>query len=276
MVNGTNFDLPREIWLHIIDLLPLMELCVITQVSKFFYEITSNETIWKKRFHRLFGHHNITTSSFKSCCLETLKTHNNLKIFRDWAWNEWNFQLSTSEVAAGTHLKIVLVGDMGTGSTSIIQWFRCKTPQQRETIGVEFATIPVQYKGIQYKLECWTFGSQDRWRTKISSAMCARTFGLVVVFDVANRGSWTSVQDYWIPGLKHYAKPEMQFLIAGNLDNNNRKVSEEEAIKYARSINAMYVEVSPQTGHNIEFLFAALVNQATTVVEQKKATCSVS
>lgn len=106
--------------------------------------------------------------------------------------------------------KIVLIGDMSVGKTSVVQRFKNGSfiDRQGTTIGVDFtmktlvvgksitllngSIIPIS-DGKRVKLQIWDTGGQERFRT-ITQSYYRSANGIVLCYDITSPQSFQSLQ----------------------------------------------------------------------------------
>ena len=83
--------------------------------------------------------------------------------------------------------------------------------------------------------------------------------GGVLVYDITNRNSFNSL-DYWLKQIRQNAG-NIPVVLAGNKIDiaDQRKVSLEEAQKFAKDKKLIYLETSAKTGVSVPDLFEGLV-----------------
>eukprot|EP00027_Filamoeba_sp_ATCC50430_P005578 CAMPEP_0168540404 /NCGR_PEP_ID=MMETSP0413-20121227/261_1 /TAXON_ID=136452 /ORGANISM="Filamoeba nolandi, Strain NC-AS-23-1" /LENGTH=228 /DNA_ID=CAMNT_0008570141 /DNA_START=358 /DNA_END=1044 /DNA_ORIENTATION=- len=105
--------------------------------------------------------------------------------------------------------KILVVGDSGTGKTSIInRYTKNEFPQNyKATVGVDFAVKSVQWdKNTVVRLQLWDIAGQERF-SHITRVYYKEASGAFVVYDLAKDDTFTSVTawkrdlDENLPGL---------------------------------------------------------------------------
>ena len=123
------------------------------------------------------------------------------------------------------------------------------------TIGVDFRfrTINIDMKII--KLQIWDTAGQERFRT-ITSAYYRGAHGIIMVYDVTNYQSFKHVEE-WLNEINRHCVENTQKIIIGNKSDlsDNKKVSYEEALKYADLLNVSFLETSAKNGTNVETIF---------------------
>lgn len=99
---------------------------------------------------------------------------------------EENEKLNNGGTGADKLLKVLVVGDIATGKTSIIGRYAYGTFLQRykPTIGVDFAWKPLKWNdGTLIRLQLWDIAGQERFNN-MTRVYYKEAVGAVVVFDV--------------------------------------------------------------------------------------------
>lgn len=87
-------------------------------------------------------------------------------------------------------LKIIIVGNAGTGKTSFVQkWTKNQyTENYKATIVSEFGYKIFEYKGKAYRIQVWDLAGQDK-NTILTKVFCKDSHGVVILSDVSNNQS---------------------------------------------------------------------------------------
>ena len=156
--------------------------------------------------------------------------------------------------------KIVFLGDLSVGKTSIINQFMYGTfdPLHQPTIGIDFLSKTMYLEDRTIRLQLWDTAGQERFRSLIPGYIrdCSMA---VVVFDLTQKQSFVSV-DKWIEDVRNERGSDVVISIAANKsDLEDRKmVSSEEMEKKSKELNVKILEVSAKTGNNVKLLFRNL------------------
>ncbi|CAG9316761.1 unnamed protein product [Blepharisma stoltei] len=156
--------------------------------------------------------------------------------------------------------KIVFLGDLGVGKTSIINQFMYGTfdPNHQPTIGIDFLSKTMYIDDRTFRLQLWDTAGQERFRSLIPNYIRDCTVA-VIVFDITQRSSFLSL-DKWVEDVKTERGGDVVIAIVANKSDllEKRAVSYEEAEEKAKNLNVLFVEVSAKTGNNVKLLFGTL------------------
>ncbi|KAB2019564.1 hypothetical protein ES319_D07G005300v1 [Gossypium barbadense] len=143
--------------------------------------------------------------------------------------------------------KLVLVGHMGTGKTSLVlrfvkgQFFDF----QESTIGAAFFTQVLSLNEATIKFDIWDTAGQERYHT-----------AAVVVYDVTSSETFERAKK-WVREVQRQGNQNLiMFLVANKVDlEDKKKVGNEEGEQYAKENGLTFLETSAKTAHNVNELF---------------------
>ncbi|KAJ3656070.1 hypothetical protein Zmor_015172 [Zophobas morio] len=162
-----------------------------------------------------------------------------------------------------TTLKILIIGESGVGKSSILVRFTEDNfdPDQTLTIGVDFKTKKLSVDGNTVKLAIWDTAGQERFRT-LTPSYYREAQGAILVYDVTNYSTFAKLET-WLSELETYStKPNIVKMIVGNkIDKENREVNRDEAMKFARRHQTLYIEASAKTRDGVQCAFEELVHK---------------
>lgn len=168
---------------------------------------------------------------------------------------------------------ISLLGESEVGKTRITNCCLGKEIEEinLSTIGMESYRDVAIFDGEEYKFKIYDTAGQERYRS-ISKSTIKITDGFLLVFSVANRQSFTLI-DYWFNSIKEEidVKKKVIFLVGNKIDLENREVSNEEAVNYAKMKDILYFETSARTGFGIKEVFQQLYQDIYTLFKNNKA-----
>lgn len=156
--------------------------------------------------------------------------------------------------------KIVFLGDLSVGKTSIINQFMYGTfdPAHQPTIGIDFLSKTMYLDDRTIRLQLWDTAGQERFRSLIPGYIrdCSMA---VVVFDITQKQSFLNI-DKWVEDVRNERGGDVVIMIAANKSDltDRRVVSTGEIEKKSKDLNVKMVEVSAKTGANVKLLFRNL------------------
>ena len=156
-----------------------------------------------------------------------------------------------------TRQKIIFVGDPGVGKTTIISRIMDNPFNEayEPSIGVDFMSKTITYKGQSTKLQMWDTAGQEKYKGLIPSYV--RNSSIVfIVYDVSNRSSFDNVQN-WLSFVKNIEKTTM--ILCGNKIDLEREVETKEGQEIADKEGIKFFECSAKTNDNIKNMFYASI-----------------
>ena len=161
-------------------------------------------------------------------------------------------------------LKLIVVGNQGTGKSSILNRFVNETFEEnyQATIGLDFHSKNITIHDQDVRLIIYDTAGQEKFRSLIP--MYIREAQIILfIYDISDKDSFDSIPK-WIQQVNDVINKEVVFVLIGNkLDlESNRKVTFEEGKKLAEKSNYVFQEVSAKTGENFEKLFEVQIFEA--------------
>ncbi|KAF8395289.1 hypothetical protein HHK36_019232 [Tetracentron sinense] len=157
--------------------------------------------------------------------------------------------------------KILLIGDSGVGKSSLIVSFISNSVENLSpTIGVDFKIKLLTIGGKRLKLTIWDTAGQERFRT-LTSSYYRGAQGIILVYDVTRRETFTNLSDVWTKELELYSNNQdcIKMLVGNKVDRDSeRTVTREEGAALAKDHGCLYLECSAKTRENVEQCFEEL------------------
>lgn len=164
--------------------------------------------------------------------------------------------------------KILLIGDSGTGKSSLLLRFTDDTflaDEMSSTIGVDFKVKYISIPGAEgpqkIKLTIWDTAGQERFRT-LTSSYYRGAQGVIFVYDVTSLDSFTHLSDVWLPEMETYASSDdVVKMVVGNkldMESSLRQVSRQEGQRFAMERGALFIECSAKTRVGVQQAFEEL------------------
>ena len=157
-------------------------------------------------------------------------------------------------------IKCVLLGESGTGKSSLIERFINNT-FKKDTLSTligSFSSKIVFYEkeNIKIRFDIWDTAGQEKYRS-INKIFYQDAQVTLLVYDITQEYTYKAIKDYWFSEVKENSPEDAIIFLVGNKSDLYEKevVNEEEARQYANEINSLYKLVSAQTGEGIEDIF---------------------
>ncbi|KAI3923763.1 hypothetical protein MKW98_011393 [Papaver atlanticum] len=154
--------------------------------------------------------------------------------------------------------KLVLLGDMGTGKTSLVLRFvkgQFFDFQQESTIGAAFFTQLLSLSEATVKFDIWDTAGQERYHS-LAPMYYRGASAAAIVYDITSMDSFRRAKK-WVEELEARGNPNMVMLLVGNKADleSSRKVATEDGEQYAKENGMFFMETSAKTGQNVNELF---------------------
>merc|ERR1711988_883201 len=161
-------------------------------------------------------------------------------------------------------VKVVLLGDMGVGKSSIAlrlvhDQFNANSVT---TVGAVCWTKSVQTKNGPVKLQLWDTAGQERYHA-LAPLYYRGASVAVVVYDITRRETFATLQD-WVKELKMQGPSNILIAVVGNKADlaEKRDVDTQDGQKFASEISGIFAETSAKdSAGGIMELFAQIGDQ---------------
>ena len=154
-------------------------------------------------------------------------------------------------------LKYIIIGDSSVGKSNILLRYvhNSFNPEFLTTIGVEFGAKNIEINKKIFKIQIWDTAGQENFRS-ITRAYYKNSVCALIVYDITNRSSFENIIS-WIEDCKGQSPKSIFIILVGNKNDleNERQVSYEEGLEFAKNNNIVFFETSAKTGKNISELF---------------------
>ena len=175
----------------------------------------------------------------------------------------------------GMDLKIIIVGDLSTGKTSILNRFINGTFEQnsRATIAPEFSYKIIKSKDVIFRIQFWDIPGQNRI-PELTGIFCRDTQGIIFVSSVKDKNTRDHLKN-WEDSLKEFSdiKDIPKILIEnkcdllGDEDHYNDDI--ESLKKFSEERNCLgCFRTSALNGYNIKKAIDFIINESIKLVEE--------
>ena len=163
--------------------------------------------------------------------------------------------------------KILLLGAAAVGKTSVLHRFvnnEFKKDYQA-TIGITFLTKNVKIglndvKDDQVQLNIWDIAGHQKF-VDLRTTFYRGSNGALLIFDLTREKTFEEI-NAWHSELTKVLESDIPFVLIGNksdlIKQKKGKIDPNEAKKFTKTRNSIYMETSAKTGKNIENAFLEL------------------
>ncbi|MFW9830310.1 MAG: Rab family GTPase [Candidatus Thorarchaeota archaeon] len=153
-------------------------------------------------------------------------------------------------------LKVCVVGEGAVGKTSLI--IRYTEGHFREsyimTVGTSFAVKEMNFGDTLVRLQLWDLAGQPHF-SSVRPVFYRGAAGLILVYDVTRRQTFDSIPT-WYTEVSTVTGTVPSVLLANKVDLvDQRQVSSEEGMAYARQLGWGYFETSAKEGQGVTDAF---------------------
>ena len=149
-------------------------------------------------------------------------------------------------------IKILIVGDPGVGKSNFIYRYTKDKFSSSNLSSAGFDSNSKEIEIIDKKVivQLWDSAGQQQFKA-ITKNLFTRVQGIIILYDITNKETFLNVSN-WIKLIQE-TNNGILYTLAGNKCDlkNERKVDEEEAIKYSKENNIDFLETSAKMNINI-------------------------
>lgn len=195
------------------------------------------------------------------------RTNSNKSIINNKESNQINETLPEKKCISSFQYKIVLIGNVAVGKSSIIKRFILNEFNDKYlgTIGTELSKKSLLIsENKMVNLSIWDTCGQERFRT-VTRQYYRDTQAIILVFDLTNEKSFKDMQSWYDEAIEYANEIKCIFFLFGNKsdeiqnkkDKDKAKVEEKDIKNFMRKNPKIkkYFEVSALNGHNIDLAF---------------------
>lgn len=156
--------------------------------------------------------------------------------------------------------QVVLLGDNSVGKSALAyRWKRDNwNARLPSTIGFSYLSKTVSVLEKRCKVSLWDTAGQARFAS-LWPMHCRNADAIILCFDVRQE----LPPNIWFTHLKDLSLKEKteRILVGTCIDSKDRKVTRQEAEKFAEQMGASYHETSAKTGQGVNELFNCLIEK---------------
>ncbi|CAJ0951501.1 unnamed protein product, partial [Mesorhabditis belari] len=153
--------------------------------------------------------------------------------------------------------KVVLLGEGAVGKSSLmLRYVEDKfSPRHVSTIQASFLSKRLDLGDNHVDLDIWDTAGQEKYHA-LGPIYYRGSHGALLIYDITDKRSFEKVK-IWVRELQRALGETAVLIVVGNkLDlESERTVDRTEAIQYAKSVNAEYVETSAKENLGLADLF---------------------
>ena len=147
------------------------------------------------------------------------------------------FQNEDLEEEEGNEIKVILVGEPGTGKTSLInvsigQEFK---EESNSTLSSTFVPKKITKDGKEYNVNIWDTAGQEKYRS-LTKIFIKDSKIVIFVYAIDNKDSYEGMKSYWVGTIKEALGEDPVLGLVGNKCDlfMNEQVKESEAKEFAQ------------------------------------------
>lgn len=160
--------------------------------------------------------------------------------------------------------KLVIVGNSGSGKSSLLQRFADHDYRDSHTptIGVDFKMRTVQIGTKQIKLSTFDTAGTERFHSIISSYYRGAD-AIIFVYDIGDEQSYQDI-DMWLKEVEYHAAEGVKQILIGNkcdLPPEKKFVDSTRAKIFAEENKMLFYEASAKQNINVDELFLSIASE---------------
>ena len=158
-------------------------------------------------------------------------------------------------------IKSVFTGNCNVGKSSIITQYADNLFDDfiKSTIGIDFRLKTICYNNVKIKLQLWDTAGHEKYQS-LTNTYYRGIYLFFIVFDITDRESFDNLSN-WLDRIDAQSDVVRRLILVGNrIDlSNERKISKDEALLFAKNNNMEYYEVSAKNDTNIDKMFNTII-----------------
>lgn len=168
--------------------------------------------------------------------------------------------------------KVMIVGDIRVGKSSILQRFKDSTFTKHHlpTVSIEHTDKTFSLDSNLVKLQFWDAAGHRRYRN-FTRTYYRDADAIIFVYDIESKASFDSLID-WLYETKTYTSKDIVYMLLGNkCDTENRKVDQHDAEGFANHNRMPFFETSAMAGENVTAAFETVTRELMRIKQSQQA-----
>ena len=168
----------------------------------------------------------------------------------------------------GKDLKIIIVGDVSTGKTSIIRRYIDEVFEEKKiaSIGPQFSSKIIKLNGVIYRIQFWDLPGQDR-TPELTGIFCRDSNGVIFCCDISKIETKENIKK-WYESIKGFNDIENipKIILENKCDLLKEESHVNDNLDSLKNISdelgcQNYFRTSALNGYNIKESFDYLINE---------------
>ena len=160
-------------------------------------------------------------------------------------------------------IKIILVGETGTGKTSLINTAVGKkfNESEKSSVHCSYVKLKKEIDDMEYTIDLWDTIGQERFRS-LTKVFFKNSEIVIFVFDITSKASFDSLEFWYDTVEKEIGSEPIKGLAANKQDLfEKQEVEDDDIKKYARGKGLVFEYTTATTPHDFDKLLTQLLNQ---------------
>ena len=165
--------------------------------------------------------------------------------------------MMTDEEPFDIHIKVLMLGDSGTGKTSLLMRYVDNTfsPSLTSTLGIDFKIKHITVEDLRVKLQIWDTAGQERFRA-ITTSYFKGSNAVLLLYDVTDKKTFENINK-WCRQIRELGDLNTNILLVGNKcdEKFNRVITTQEGQALAEEHKITFMEVSAKDNSAVNEAF---------------------
>lgn len=165
-------------------------------------------------------------------------------------------------------IKLILVGDINVGKTSIINSYTQDEflDYPPPTVGLNLTSKIMRVYNKSIKVQIWDTAGQEEYMS-LTKSYYRSTAAVIVSFDLTNKETFKNI-DIWLREVKRNTHKNIVIVIVGcKEDSQEKEVEKAEGEKLCEEHGLIYYECSAKTGFGVKRVFEDAVKYVLIKIE---------